>query len=151
MDKPAANFVDGKLMRRLGIGIIVMGSEIAEVMASMPMPTARPAVDDGGAIAEVMREMKSVRDRLAEVERRVGGELEAMIRSRSGREERGGGRGGGGQGRGGGESRGGRRGGRSGGAGAGRRASIHAGEPVAGHIGKEGGQVIRGGSTTRIL
>ncbi len=83
VDRPSANFVDGKLMRRLGIGIIVMGSEITEAMASMP--TARPTVSDG-AIAEVMSEVRAVRDRLADVERRVG-ELESMIRTRNEREK----------------------------------------------------------------
>lgn len=80
VDKSAVNFVDGKLLRKLGIGIIVMGNEISEALASAPISTAdRHAIDDEEELVKIRDVVRSLQDKLAEVERRVQ-ELENAVR-----------------------------------------------------------------------
>jgi hypothetical protein len=71
IDKSALNFIDGKLMKKLGIGVIVMGEEIREALPSIPIATIQAPIMDGEELQLLERTIRAMQDKINQLEKRI--------------------------------------------------------------------------------
>ncbi len=71
IDRSIINFIDGKLMKKLGIGVIVLDEEVREALPSIPIATPQATAINSEELQLLERTIRAMQDKINQLEKRI--------------------------------------------------------------------------------